>query len=120
MVPLESLELGDICVDKNTVLATFKVACDKAGLDAKVPEFLVKIVGCRILETLEKITDDAVDDNEEEQVADECLCFTLSTFLLVGAFPWPELCNDMVGRCLSSRSIPMVVLLTFATVAVAA
>ena len=28
-----------------TALAMFKVACDKAGLDAKVPEFLVKTVG---------------------------------------------------------------------------
>ena len=103
-----------------TALVTFKVACDKAGLDAKVPEFLVKTVGCRILENLEKITDDAVDDNEEEQVADECLCFTLSTFLQASAFPWPEQCNDVVGRCMSSRSIPMVVLVTFAMGAVAA
>ncbi len=70
MVSLESLELRDIGVDENTVLATFKVACDKAGLDAKVPEFLVKTVGCRILEDLEEIADDAVDSKITSAIAD--------------------------------------------------
>ena len=55
MVSLESLELRDISVDENAVLATFKVACDKAGLDAKVPEFLVKTVGCRSLKTWRRL-----------------------------------------------------------------
>ena len=61
MVSLESLELGDVGVDEDAALVVFKDACAKAGLDDKVPEFLVKTVGCRILEDLEKITEDTVD-----------------------------------------------------------
>ena len=62
MVSLESLELGDIGVKEADALATFKDACAKAGLDEKVHVFLVKTVGCRILEDLEKISESAVDD----------------------------------------------------------
>ena len=62
MVSLESLELGDIGVSETDALSTFKDTCVKAGLDEKVHVFLVKTVGCRILEDLEKISESAVDD----------------------------------------------------------
>ena len=40
-----------------------------ASLDAKVPEFLVQSVGCRIFENLEKITDDTVEPKSIPSIA---------------------------------------------------
>ena len=62
-VSLESLELSDVAVDEPTALKIFREACGKAGLHESVPDFLVKTVGCRVLEDLERISDKTVDDN---------------------------------------------------------